>query len=50
MLLLDNKGFDEGYFKPPNNRRAHLNDSMLDFALVAKRFDPNKRFDVIFLN
>ena len=36
------------YFQGPNNRCAHLNDSMLKFAWITKRLDPIKSSDVIY--
>ena len=38
------------YFRVPNNRRAHIIDSMQEFGLIANRLDPNKSSDAIFLN
>ena len=38
------------YFQVPNNRRAHIIDSMQEFGLIANRLDPNKSFDAISLN
>ena len=38
------------YFQVPNNRRAHIIDSMQEYGLIANRLDPNKSFDAIFWN
>ena len=38
------------YFRVPNNRRAHIIDSMQEFGLIVNRLDPNKSSDAIFLN
>ena len=36
------------YFRVPNNRRAHIIDSMQEYGLIANRLDPNKSSDAIF--
>ena len=40
----------DAYFRVPNNRRAHIIDSMQEFGLIVNRLDPNKSSDAIFFN